>query len=62
MASLEELTTMGKRAGSTFAAAVKHIVTSRQSAQGIEAAEGKLVMPAREQIMSMAEQLRARYA
>lgn len=61
-ASLEQLTNLGSGAGGAFANAVKRIIISRQTESGMREAEEKLVMPTSEQIFTMAEILRARYA
>jgi octanoyl-[GcvH]:protein N-octanoyltransferase len=61
-ASLEQLTNLGASAGQAFVDAIKGIILSQQTEQGLREAEEKLVMPTSEQILSMAEVLRARYA
>jgi len=61
-ASLEQLTELGRGAGQAFADAVKRIIRSQQTEAGLREAEGRLVMPASEQILAMAEVLRSRYA
>lgn len=60
-ASLEELTGMGPEAGKHFAEAVKRLLLSRQSEEGLRAAEARLKMPTPQQIQSMADVLRSRY-
>jgi octanoyl-[GcvH]:protein N-octanoyltransferase len=61
-ASLEQLTNLGPGAGRAFANAIKRIIISQQTGPGMKEAEEKLVMPTSEQIFTMAESLRARYA
>lgn len=61
-ASLEQLTGHGPDAGEVFVESVKRIIRSLQTEAGIIDAEAKLVMPSQEQIRSMAELMRARYA
>ncbi|MDQ8738255.1 lipoate--protein ligase family protein [Paenibacillus sp. LHD-38] len=61
-ASLEQLTGLGPDAGEVFVESVKRIIRSLQTEAGIIDAEAKMAMPSQEQIRSMAEVMRARYA
>ncbi|WP_141500414.1 lipoate--protein ligase family protein [Paenibacillus luteus] len=61
-ASLQELTNLGEAAGQAFVRAVKQVITSQQTEDGLAAAQEKLVLPTHEQILAMAKVLRERYA
>lgn len=61
-ASLEQLTELGSGAGQAFVDAVKRIVLSQQTEAGLREAETRLVMPASEEILAMADVLRSRYS
>lgn len=61
-ASLQELTNLGEAAGEAFVRAVKQVITSQQTEDGLAAAQEKLVLPTHEQILAMAKVLRERYA
>ncbi|MDR0270387.1 lipoate--protein ligase family protein [Paenibacillus sp.] len=60
-ASLEELTGIGPHAAVNFAEAVKSIIRSRQTAEGVAASAARLTLPGTREVMEMAEHLRQRY-
>ncbi|MBD2871561.1 lipoate--protein ligase family protein [Paenibacillus arenilitoris] len=61
-ASLEELTGLGPGAGRAFVKAVKRVLIPLQTEAELMAAEAKLALPREDEILEMAETLRARYA
>lgn len=61
-ASLAELAGLGPGAAASFAEAVKYVVRSRQSAEGIAASAARLTLPGTREVTAMAEQLKQRYA
>ncbi|MFU1795122.1 biotin/lipoate A/B protein ligase family protein [Paenibacillus azoreducens] len=61
-ASLAELAGVGPHAAASFAEAVKNVIRSRQTAEGIAASAAKLTLPGTREVQAMADQLRQRYA
>lgn len=61
-ASLEELTGLGQGAGKKFADAVKGIIMSQQTAEGMALASAAMSMPTSGQLQQMIHVLRERYA
>lgn len=61
MASLDELTGMGPGAADMFAASVKEVVRSLQTAAGVAEAASRLHLPSEEEIREMTVKLTHRY-
>lgn len=60
-ASLEELTSLGGGAAAQFAEAIKGIIRSGQTPEGLTGAAARLTMPSQEQVYDMIHSLRSRY-
>ncbi|MFX3636498.1 MAG: biotin/lipoate A/B protein ligase family protein [Candidatus Pristimantibacillus sp.] len=60
-ASLEELAGLGENAAALFAEAIKGIIRSGQTPEGLAEAAGRLSMPTQEQVHDMIHSLRSRY-
>lgn len=61
-ASLEELIGLGDKPVDAFIEAIKRVVRERQTEEGLRQASVRLKLPAHEEIISMMEILRTRYA
>ncbi|MFF2481157.1 biotin/lipoate A/B protein ligase family protein [Paenibacillus sp. NPDC058071] len=61
-ASLEELAELGPDAAASFATAVKSVIRSGQTADGVARAAASLTMPTEEQVHEMISTLRGRYS
>lgn len=61
MASLEELTGIGRNAAVKFTEGLKHVIRERQTSEGMGRAACGLWMPERDQVIKMIDMLKQRY-